>query len=33
MNQPVKLDKPKQLELVGQILPQLPWKRKSGDLK
>jgi hypothetical protein len=29
----VERDKPKKLELVGQTLPQLPWKQKRGDLK
>jgi hypothetical protein len=26
-------DKPKKSESVGQTVPQLPWKQKSGDLK
>ena len=26
-------DKPKKSESFGQILPQLPWKPKRGDLK
>jgi hypothetical protein len=28
----VERDKPKKSELVGQTLPQLPWKQKRGDL-
>jgi hypothetical protein len=27
------MNKPKKSESVGQTLPQLPWKRKRGDLK
>jgi hypothetical protein len=29
----VERDKPKKSELVGQILPQLPWKQKKGGFK
>jgi hypothetical protein len=29
----VERDKPKKSEPFGQILPQLPWKPKRGDLK
>jgi hypothetical protein len=29
----VERDKPTKSELVGQTLPQLPWKQKKGDLK
>jgi hypothetical protein len=29
----VERDKPKKSELVGQTLPQLPWKQKRWDLK
>jgi hypothetical protein len=29
----VERDKPKKSESFGQILPQLPWKPKRGDLK
>jgi hypothetical protein len=28
----VERDKPKESELVGQTLPQLPWKQKREDL-
>jgi hypothetical protein len=29
----VERDKPKELELIGQTLLQLPWKQKRADLK
>jgi hypothetical protein len=29
----VERDKPKISESIGQILSQLPWKQKRGDLK
>jgi len=29
----IHMNKPKKSESVGQTLPQLPWKRKRGDLK
>jgi hypothetical protein len=29
----VERDKPKKSELVGQTLPQLPWKQKKGGFK
>jgi hypothetical protein len=28
----IHMNKPKKSESVGQTLPQLPWKRKRGDL-